>query len=294
MSNAEVDDGISPELLISAREAGKKCLQAFKELAEAAMKPAEDPLQDYRPLLFALFAALRNGWAPISRRWPKLRMDDASTTYVDRVDIDWRTVTPPSIWLLARNLFWQIVWHTNCRGPASHAWIRWLELRLPPDGSGIWEPRIVERRGMTWSRIRLIVADCSLPNSWDDASAAISNAPAGDQKDLRDLPESLLRERRPMPYLIPPKPLPSVLEKLEELLREANELVAYYLDCKLKCSKIATAYVDLLKMATMDQCRGFWGILRSIPGLSPEREVTDYALPIEIAACNFAISPNYS
>ena len=312
MSNVEIDSGISPELLTTAREAGVKCLRAYRELVEAAMKPAEDPMQDYRPLLRSLFATLINGWPPISRCWPKLRLDDATTTYHDQAGIDWRTVTPPDIWLLARNVFWKIAWFTPFRGPASSAWHTWKELDPALDGFwGEWEPHVPENRPPTWGLIKETIAKCPQPDSWDDASIAIGEAPAGSNQDLLNLPDVVRERRNPMPYVVPEKPLPCDMGDLEKLLHEADELLSYYSHQRLDCSFLVTCFEGSLTrmlgpgMVVQAEWQsnkrsrgasdegGYQSPRRAFPWVldsPPVLEVTDYMVPIHLAECRYLFS----
>ena len=204
------------------------------QIAEAATKPTKDRAPDYR-LFWDLFNALREGWLPISRCWPKFGMDDAKTTCHNRVDIDWKAVTPPEIWLLARNIFWNVIWYTKYRGPVSVAWHGWDKLRLPPDDLD-WEPYVGVGDGVACRRIRSIIAQCALPDSWDDALVTVSEAAVGGSPDSFDLPEAL-SNRGPMPFVIPGKPLPRALRTLERLLREVNELITYYSERQRECSE---------------------------------------------------------
>ncbi len=290
MSDSDLETDFSPEVLSAGREAGMICLRAFKETVEAASKAASGETPDFPPYLFAQFAALRNGWYPISRCWPKLRLNDVVTTCYDQIDIRWKTLSPPIIWLLVRNLFWRVVWHTKYRGPACDAWCFWHELQLPSAELGWdWVPSGPEIEQFPWHLIRSLLADYALPPSWDDSVTAINESPSGSTQDLLDLPEVPFKfVRIPSWHIITPRKLPLRGESLERLLGEADELMAYYSDRKLECSKIAARYEARLKRTVAGEetvkIKRRWA-----PAPPPIREVTDYAAPIYLAACSYDV-----
>jgi hypothetical protein len=245
MSDAKRDTTTSPELLQAAREAGVVCLDAYQKIVEKGKEPADKEVQDYEPLLASLCDALISGWSPISRCWPKLRIDDATTTCRDPLEIDWKTITPPEIWLLARNVFWNVAWDTRYRGPACVAWLKrqqWFVPRLPNG------PEVCQlcwaSDDIAWEHIRRIVAQCSLPDSWDSAAGLLRETPAGASEDWLDLPDVLRKVGGPSLHVIPPEHLPCASGPLERLLREANDLVSHYSEYKqggpflLACSKL--------------------------------------------------------
>jgi hypothetical protein len=176
MSDSKTDNGISPELLKAAREAGVACLDTYRQLVEEAAETVREGVQgywvkEYRPFIGPLYKVLRISWDPIVRCWPKLLLEDA-TKCCDKIDINWRTITPPKIWLALRNVFWNMVWNTKYRGPVSCTWLAWCESVVEPE-TVAWEPYVAVAATVVWQHIRTAIDYFSRPDSWDDAKAAI-------------------------------------------------------------------------------------------------------------------------
>lgn len=286
MSDPEIETGIPPELLTAAREAGLTCLHAFRELVEAARKPAKDAAQDQLSLLRVLFAALRNGWEPICRCWPLLQVADATLTFHDRFAINWETVNPLEIWLLVRNLYWQVVWYTKYRGWAALSWFTWwpeLQGVSADIASNVTISRMIDDIGSYI--VEQVVTNCAPPDSWDGATAAISKALAASEPNLSEV-------KPPSHFVIPQKPLPRVSGTLERLLREVDELIPCYLDLKRQCSKTRHMFEARLQKLTM--LGGHLKIKRppALPPLPPALEVMEYADRMELTARSYFVTAN--
>ncbi len=89
-------------------------------------------------------------------------------------------------------------------------------------------------------------------------------------------------------YVIPEKSLPGDSGILERLLREVNELVAYYADRKLECARVAARYEAMPRKIASGKgtlnVKRLWSLKTP-----PVCEVTDYAIPIGFAACCYQV-----
>ena len=86
---------------------------------------------------------------------------------------------------------------------------------------------------MAWEHIKRVVTKGSQPDSWDSVMGAILGGVPHRDKDEIDLPDFLRKSDGPSLHVVPPKDLPRASGSLERLLREANDLVAYYSEYKL-------------------------------------------------------------
>jgi hypothetical protein len=205
--------------LAAGRNALSVCLAAIIEFYTLFQQDNDSIANSICLYLSQLYKALRDGWVPVCRCWPKLMDIDRSKNWKAKSKrADESTQIAAIVWMEAKSCYWSVIDGFGCVRSALKAWDNWEETYSPELGEsrstqGISGPIRIFKRN----------ADSAKPHKWHKLKEAIEQvipAVAEDESTATRIEKPAL----PGPCM----PLPGSRLELKRLLSRVDEYMERY------------------------------------------------------------------